>query len=99
MPRGLVRSGNFNAGNPIPPSDPAFNSNPVTWTPSPTHFGNPVTQGNSPTQFGNPVTWPTPDPAHFGNIIGSSITSGILLENGIDFFELEDSSGVILLET
>jgi hypothetical protein len=97
MPRGLNRTGNFNGGNPIPPSDPAFNGNPVTWVPSPTHFGNSQTQGNDPTQFGNPVTW-VPDPAHFGNIIVPAINSGFLLEDGTSFFELEDALGVILLE-
>lgn len=27
-------------GNPVPPVDPSFNSNPVTWPPSSDHFGN-----------------------------------------------------------
>ena len=51
-------------GISIPVSDPTFNSNPVTWQPSPDHFGN--------------VFNPVPPSA-----------SG---------FELEDNSGVILLE-
>ena len=32
-----------NFGNVEPQADATKNSNPVTWTPSPTHFGNPVT--------------------------------------------------------
>jgi hypothetical protein len=65
----------------------------------PLEFGTPV---NLPHDFGNDipssgtnenaVTWPTPDPEHFGNVfnLGPLVTSG---------FELEDSSGVILLES
>jgi hypothetical protein len=30
-------------GNPVPPTDATFNSNPVTWVPSPAHFGNIIT--------------------------------------------------------
>ncbi len=27
-------------GNPVPPLDPSFNSNPVNWAINPSHFGN-----------------------------------------------------------
>jgi hypothetical protein len=69
MPLGLNRSGDFRKGNPVPPTDPTFNSNPVDWTPSPAHFGNAVT---TPKNFGNVVNW-TPSPTHFGN----TITDGV----------------------
>jgi hypothetical protein len=62
----------------------------VNWTPAPEHFGNPVVDGNDPAQFGNDVDWPTPDPAHFGNIINPNSTSR---------FELENGTGVLLLES
>ena len=64
MPHGLNRSGDFRHGNPVPATDPKFDSNPITWpTPDPTHFGNAVT---TPKTFGNTVNW-TPSPSHFGN--------------------------------
>ncbi len=67
MPNGLVRTGDFSGGNPVPATDPRFDSNPVTWsTPNPTHFGNPVPI--EATFNSNPVNW-HPDPAHFGNLI------------------------------
>jgi hypothetical protein len=56
-------------GNPVPPTDPTFNSNPVNWT---------------------------VNPAHFGNIIGGSIFSVLLLDDGSEF--LLDSGGNILLD-
>ena len=64
MPDDLVRSGDFRHGNPVPPTDAAFNSNPVP----PEHASqnsNPVPAAD-PTFVKNPVTW-TPDPKHFGN--------------------------------
>ena len=67
MPRGLNHSGDFRHGNPVPATDPKFDSNPVTWTPDPKHFGNVVTQAPNPVNFGNAVNWPIPNPAHFGN--------------------------------
>jgi hypothetical protein len=69
MPLGKVNSGDYRNGNP------------VTWTPSPTHFGTPVSnpepQGNvipqsNATLDGNPVTW-TPSPKHFGNTVEFSL--------------------------
>ncbi len=52
-----------NFGNPVPPTDPTFNSNPVTWTPNPAHFGNGFNSGPS-----------------------------------VSGFQLEDNSGILLLE-
>ncbi len=91
MPLGLNRTGDFRNGSPI--TLPKEFGTPIV---EPVEFGNPVTL---PLAVGNPVTWQTPDPAHFGNLIGSAITSGLLLEDGVSFFELEDGTGVILLET
>ena len=55
MPRGLNNIGDFRNGNPVPATNPKFDSNPVTWTPTPTHFGNAIT---TPKNFGiyDPVT-------------------------------------------
>jgi len=66
MPEGLVRSGDFRNGNPVPATNPEFDSNPVPAS-DPNLVGNPMPQSD-PTLDSNPVTW-TPDPAHFGNII------------------------------
>jgi hypothetical protein len=60
MPRGLNNIGDFRNGNPVPATNPKFDSNPVTWTPTPTHFGNAIT---TPKNFGNVVTLPK----NFGN--------------------------------
>ena len=35
-------------GNPVPPTDATFNSNPVTWVPSPAHFGNVIAPATTP---------------------------------------------------
>jgi hypothetical protein len=32
----------LNVGNPVPPTDPTLNSNPVTWKPDPAKFGNEI---------------------------------------------------------
>lgn len=87
MPRGLNRSGDFRNGTPI--TIPHQFGNSVTL---PKNFGNPVTL---PKNFGNPVTW-LPSPAHFGNIIGGIVPPPPPTTSG---FELEDGSGVILLES
>lgn len=72
--------------------------NPVDWlTPDPTHFGNPIPSDGKNI---NTVDWPTPNPAHFGNIFGAAPSGNFLeLESGSGGFELEDGSGLILLET
>jgi len=94
MPRGLNRSDpnaggqTYRNGSPLDTTTHNF-GNPVTHGNDPTQFGNVMLDGNDPTQFGNLVTWPTPDPAHFGNDASLTPDSG---------FELENSSGVILLE-
>jgi len=91
MPEGIVRTDlnktgtSYEDGSPV--TLPKNFGNIVNWTPSPAHFGNPV-PATDPTFNSNPVTW-LPNPAHFGNIIGATTSSG---------FELEDASGVILLE-
>lgn len=73
MPEGIVRDGkSYRNGNPVPATDPKFDSNPVTWTPSPAHFSNPVPATDA-TFDSNPVTWATPNPAHFGNSVGPSV--------------------------
>src|ERR1019366_2688235 len=66
MPEGLVRSGNFSQGNPVPATDASFDSNPVPaehdyWD------SNPIPLSDA-TLDSNPVTW-TPSPTHFGNVI------------------------------
>jgi hypothetical protein len=106
MPLGLNRTDlnttgiTYKDGSPVdwPTPDPAHFGNPVDWlTPDPAHFGNPIpSDGNNQ----NIVDWMTPNPAHFGNIFGGSISGDQLeLESGLGGFELEDGSGVILLET
>lgn len=92
MPLGLNRSGDFRNGYPI--TLPHNFGNPVIVVPTggvepqpaPVGTGNPVTL---PVVFGNPVTLPH----NFGNIIGPV---GPVTSFG---FELEDGSGVILLES
>lgn len=64
MPCGLVRAGDFRHGNPVPATNPSFDSNPIPQT-NPSWISNPIPPG-SPTFNSNPVTW-TPSPAHFGN--------------------------------
>lgn len=90
MPLGLNRTDLNTTGitykDGFPVTEPLEFGTPIT---EPHEFGSPVT---TPIDVGNPVTWPTPDPAHFGNIFNGvvpPIVSG---------FELEDGSGVILLE-
>lgn len=92
MPLGLNRTDlnktgtSYRNGTPIDLSTHKF-GNVIDWSPSPAHFGNPIpSDGNNQ----NVVDW-SPDPAHFGNIVGG----GGGTTNG---FELEDGSGVILLE-
>ena len=41
----------MNFGNPVPPTDATFNSNQVTWLPSPAHFGNVITPSALPGDF------------------------------------------------
>ena len=99
MPRGLNRTDLNKTGisyrNGTPVTLPYEFGNVVTWpTPDPAHFGNPVTDGNDPTQFGNTVDWQTPDPTHFGNAVTTTPPPP-----AVAGFELEDGSGVILLES
>jgi len=89
MPLGLNRTDLNTTGtsyrNGSPVTLPKSFGNPVTL---PKNFGNPV---ELPKDFGNPVNWATPDPTHFGNLIGGGGA-------GSSGFELEDISGLILLE-
>ncbi|PWT75510.1 MAG: hypothetical protein C5B59_08505 [Bacteroidetes bacterium] len=68
----------------------------------PHNFGDSVTLPHS---FGNPIptsgteTNPVTLPHNFGNNFAPIISNGLLMENGVDFFELENNSGIILLET
>lgn len=90
MPLGLNRTDLNSTGNSY------ANGSPITL---PHNFGNPVTA--VPVNNGNPiptsgteqnqVTW-TLSPSHFGNIIGGG-------GGNPSGFELEDGSGVLLLET
>jgi hypothetical protein len=84
---GLNRTGDWRNGFPV--VEPLVFGNPIT---EPKNFGNPVTL---PKNFGNPVTW-TVSPVHFCNVIGGVIPPPPPLTSG---FELEDGSGVILLES
>lgn len=92
MPCGLVRTDlnitgiNYLDGFPV--TLPLDFGNEVDWAPSPAYFGNPVPP-TDPTFNSNPVTWIV-NPAHFGNIIGATIVT--------DAFELENGSGILLLE-
>ena len=69
-PCGLVRSGNFSHGNPVPATNPSFDSNPIPQTDK-SWISNPIPP-QDPTFNSNPVTW-TPSPAHFGNVIGGGV--------------------------
>lgn len=60
---GLVRTGDFRNGNPVPATDPAYDSNPVP-AEAASQNSNPVPAADA-TFNSNPVNW-TPDPAHFG---------------------------------
>lgn len=95
MSEGLVRTDSNKGGatfrNGQPVTLPHNFGNPVMWTPNSAHFGNPVPPAD-PTFNSNPVDWQTPNPAHFGNTVG-----GVVPPTAAGF-ELEDSSGVILLE-
>jgi len=71
-PCGLVRSGNFSHGNPVPATNPSFDSNPIPQTDK-SWISNPIPP-QDPTFNSNPVTW-TPSPAHFGNVIGGGVFS------------------------
>jgi hypothetical protein len=92
---GLNRSGGYLRGFPI--TLPHSFGTAIT---EPHDFGNDVVE---PHDFGNDVTW-TPSPSHFGNpvplypttyVAGSTPPSPPSSANG---FELEDGSGIILLE-
>jgi hypothetical protein len=91
MPAGLVRDGgSYRNGNPV--TLPKDFGNQVNWSPSPSHFGN-LVPPSDPSFDSNPVTWQTPDPTHFGNPIPAQPVGAA------SGFELEDSSGVLLLES
>ena len=60
---GLVRTGDFRHGNPVPATDPAYDSNPVP-AEAASQNSNPIPAADA-TFNSNPVSW-TPDPAHFG---------------------------------
>src|ERR1019366_8423766 len=67
MPEGLVNSGDFSAGNPVPATDPSFNTNPVPQTNS--DWAENDVPIDDPTFNSNPVTW-VPSPDYFGNQVG-----------------------------
>lgn len=94
MPLGLNRTDANSSGtsfkNGTPVTLPLNVGNPAP----PASFGNPIPSSGTEQ---NTVTW-LPSPSHFGTLIGSLISNGILLENGVDFFSLEDGSGVLILE-
>ena len=64
--KGIVRSGNFSGGNPVPATNPSFNTNPVPAT-NPSFNTNPI-PATDPKFNTNVVDW-LPNPAHFGNVI------------------------------
>jgi hypothetical protein len=75
---------NYLKGTPI--TIPHEFSTPIL---EPHDFGNDIPVSD-PTLDSNPVTW-TPTPEHFGNLFGQTFTAF--------GFELEDGSGVLLLES
>jgi len=97
MPLGLVRQGDYANGFAV--VEPLVFGNQVTVTdtshtepqPMPVGTGNIL---NLPVVYGNLVTW-VPSPAHFGNAIPYVPPTPPSSASG---FELEDGSGIILLE-
>ena len=88
MPEGVVRTDLNKTGTDylhgFPVTEPLNFGQPIT---EPHSFGATITPNVTTNTNGNPVT----EPKNFGNMIGASgSTSG---------FELEDGSGVILLES
>ena len=96
MPKGVVRTDlnttgtSYKDGTPV--TLPHTFGTPVTL---PHTFGN-VEPVADQTLAKNAVTW-QPTPTHFGNIFNPIATNALELENG-NLFELEDGSGLILLE-
>lgn len=74
--------------------------NTVNWVVRPSHFGNPVLL---PMTFGNVVNWIVePDETmgylHFGNYLGGEIPPPNIIVSTYSGIELEDGSGLIVLE-
>ena len=77
-------------GNPVPPTDATFNSNPVTWVPSPAHFGNVIAPATTP------LAAPTFSPAGGAYTGAQSVTLTVDAHATATYYTTDGSTPTVL---